>query len=114
MEVGFDLGFLIKRLRQTAQYFFGKRIADEIKALQHQIVLLQDSLVELTAYQDVMVSTGRMVLRLIAVDHSLIASSTDLCSFPCLSFCGDHILVSFSDICIYVLYGQVLVFLLDK
>jgi hypothetical protein len=47
MEVGFDLGFLIERLRQTAQYFFGKRIADEIKALQHQIVLLQDSLAEL-------------------------------------------------------------------
>ena len=45
------------------QYFFGKRIADEIKALQHQIVLLQDSLAELTAYQDEMVSTGRMVLR---------------------------------------------------
>ena len=66
MEVGFDLGFLIERLRQIAQYFFGKRIADEIKALQHQIVLLQDSLAELTAYQDEMVSTGRMVLR---ADH---------------------------------------------
>jgi hypothetical protein len=63
MEVGFDLGFLIERLRQTAQCFFGKRIADEIKALQHQIALLQDSLAELTAYQDEMVSTGRMVLR---------------------------------------------------
>ena len=63
MEVGFDLGFLIERLRQMAQYFFGKRIADEVKALQHQIVLLQDSLAELTAYQDEMVSTGRMVLR---------------------------------------------------
>uniref|UniRef100_A0A2N9H550 Aminotransferase-like plant mobile domain-containing protein n=1 Tax=Fagus sylvatica TaxID=28930 RepID=A0A2N9H550_FAGSY len=58
-----DESSLEDRLRQTAQYFFGKRIADEIKALQHQIVLLQDSLVELTAYQDVMVSTGRMVLR---------------------------------------------------
>ena len=66
MEVGFDLGFLIERLRQTAQYFFGKRIADEIKALQHQIVLLQDSLAELTAYQDEMVSTGKMVL---GADH---------------------------------------------
>ena len=62
MEVGFDLGFLIERLRRMAQYFFGKRVADEIKALQHQIVLLQDSLAKLTAYQDEMVSTGRMVL----------------------------------------------------
>jgi prefoldin subunit 5 len=42
---------------------FGKRIADEIKALQYQIALLQDSLAELTAYQDEMMSTGRMVLR---------------------------------------------------
>uniref|UniRef100_A0A2N9HN60 Uncharacterized protein n=1 Tax=Fagus sylvatica TaxID=28930 RepID=A0A2N9HN60_FAGSY len=63
MDVGFDLGFMIERLRQTAQCLFGKRIADEIKALQHQIALLQDSLAELTAYQDEMMSTGRMVLR---------------------------------------------------
>uniref|UniRef100_A0A2N9FU25 Rx N-terminal domain-containing protein n=1 Tax=Fagus sylvatica TaxID=28930 RepID=A0A2N9FU25_FAGSY len=63
MDVGFDLGFMIERLRQTAQCLFGKRIADEIKALQHQIALLQDSLAELTAYQDKMMSTGRMVLR---------------------------------------------------
>uniref|UniRef100_A0A2N9HNG7 Uncharacterized protein n=1 Tax=Fagus sylvatica TaxID=28930 RepID=A0A2N9HNG7_FAGSY len=48
---------------KTAQCLFGKRIADEIKALQHQIALLQDSLAELTAYQDEMMSTGRMVLR---------------------------------------------------
>uniref|UniRef100_A0A2N9GVY6 Uncharacterized protein n=1 Tax=Fagus sylvatica TaxID=28930 RepID=A0A2N9GVY6_FAGSY len=41
MDVGFDLGFMIERLRQTAQCLFGKRIADEIKALQHQIALLQ-------------------------------------------------------------------------
>uniref|UniRef100_A0A2N9HA18 Uncharacterized protein n=1 Tax=Fagus sylvatica TaxID=28930 RepID=A0A2N9HA18_FAGSY len=50
-------------LEDTAQCLFGKRIADEIKALQHQIALLQDSLAELTAYQDEMMSTGRMVLR---------------------------------------------------
>jgi hypothetical protein len=63
LDVGFDLGFMIERLRQTAQCLFGKRIADEIKALQHQTALLQDSLAELTAYQDKMMSTGRMVLR---------------------------------------------------
>jgi hypothetical protein len=62
MEVGFDLGFLIERLRQTAQYFFGKRISDEVEALKHQIAFLQDSLAALTAYQDEMVSTGRMIL----------------------------------------------------
>uniref|UniRef100_A0A2N9GZ71 Uncharacterized protein n=1 Tax=Fagus sylvatica TaxID=28930 RepID=A0A2N9GZ71_FAGSY len=50
-------------LEDMAQCLFGKRIADEIKALQHQIALLQDSLAELTAYQDEMMSTGRMVLR---------------------------------------------------
>jgi hypothetical protein len=60
MDVGFDLGFMIERLRQTAQCLFGKRIADEIKVLQHQIALLQDSLAELTAYQDEMMSMGRM------------------------------------------------------
>uniref|UniRef100_A0A2N9F1L0 Aminotransferase-like plant mobile domain-containing protein n=1 Tax=Fagus sylvatica TaxID=28930 RepID=A0A2N9F1L0_FAGSY len=63
MDVGFDLGFMIERLRQTAQCLFGKRLADEIKALQHQIAVLQDSLAELTAYQDEMMSTGRMVPR---------------------------------------------------
>uniref|UniRef100_A0A2N9HDV5 Aminotransferase-like plant mobile domain-containing protein n=1 Tax=Fagus sylvatica TaxID=28930 RepID=A0A2N9HDV5_FAGSY len=62
MEVGFDLGFMIERLRQTAQCFFGKRISDEVEALKHQIALLQDSLAVLTAYQDEMVSTGRMIL----------------------------------------------------
>ena len=62
MEVGFDLGFLIECLRQTTQCFFAKRIADEIKAFQHQIALLQDSLAELTTYQDEMVSSGRMIL----------------------------------------------------
>uniref|UniRef100_A0A2N9FKM6 Uncharacterized protein n=1 Tax=Fagus sylvatica TaxID=28930 RepID=A0A2N9FKM6_FAGSY len=35
----------------------------EIKALQHQIALLQDSLAELTAYQDAMMSTGGVVPR---------------------------------------------------
>uniref|UniRef100_A0A2N9EKD6 Aminotransferase-like plant mobile domain-containing protein n=1 Tax=Fagus sylvatica TaxID=28930 RepID=A0A2N9EKD6_FAGSY len=58
MDVGFDLGFMMERLRQMAQCLFGKRLADEIKALQHQIALLQDSLAELTAYQDAMMSTG--------------------------------------------------------
>uniref|UniRef100_A0A2N9HRA7 Aminotransferase-like plant mobile domain-containing protein n=1 Tax=Fagus sylvatica TaxID=28930 RepID=A0A2N9HRA7_FAGSY len=58
MDVGFDLGFMMERLRQMAQRLFGKRLADEIKALQHQIALLQDSLAELTAYQDAMMSTG--------------------------------------------------------
>jgi hypothetical protein len=62
MEVGFDLGFMIERLRQTAQCFFGKRISDEMEALKHQIALLQDSLAALIAYQDEMVSTGRMIL----------------------------------------------------
>uniref|UniRef100_A0A2N9GKQ6 Uncharacterized protein n=1 Tax=Fagus sylvatica TaxID=28930 RepID=A0A2N9GKQ6_FAGSY len=62
MEVGFDLGFMIERLWWTAQCFFGKRISDEVEALKHQIALLQDSLAALTAYQDEMVSTGRMIL----------------------------------------------------
>ena len=62
MEVGFDLGFLIERLRQTTQYFFGKRISDKVEALKNQITLLQDSLAALTAYQDEMVSTGKMIL----------------------------------------------------
>ena len=63
MEVGFDLGFIIGRLRQVAQRLFGKRISDEVKALQHQIALLQDSLAALTAYQEEIVSTGGTVLR---------------------------------------------------
>uniref|UniRef100_A0A2N9EYH0 Aminotransferase-like plant mobile domain-containing protein n=1 Tax=Fagus sylvatica TaxID=28930 RepID=A0A2N9EYH0_FAGSY len=63
MDVGFDLGFMMERLRQMAQRLFGKRLADEIKALQHQIALLQDSLAELTAYQDAMMSTGGVVPR---------------------------------------------------
>uniref|UniRef100_A0A2N9F5W0 Aminotransferase-like plant mobile domain-containing protein n=1 Tax=Fagus sylvatica TaxID=28930 RepID=A0A2N9F5W0_FAGSY len=62
MGVRFDLGFMIERLQQTAQCFFGKRISDEVKELQHQIALLQDSLAMLTAYQDEMVSTGKMIL----------------------------------------------------
>ena len=61
MDVGFDLEFMIERLRQTAQCLFGKRLGDEIKALQHQIAFLQDSLAKLTAYQDEMMSTGRMI-----------------------------------------------------
>ena len=40
MDVGFDLGFMMERLRQMAQCLFGKRLTDEIKALQHQIALL--------------------------------------------------------------------------
>uniref|UniRef100_A0A2N9HXH9 Aminotransferase-like plant mobile domain-containing protein n=1 Tax=Fagus sylvatica TaxID=28930 RepID=A0A2N9HXH9_FAGSY len=39
MDVGFDLGFMMERLRQMAQCVFGKRLTDEIKALQHQIAL---------------------------------------------------------------------------
>jgi|UniRef100_A0A2N9ID86 hypothetical protein len=63
MDVGFDLGFMMERLRQMAQCVFGKRLADEIKALQRQIALLQDSLARLTAYQDAMTSTGGVVPR---------------------------------------------------
>uniref|UniRef100_A0A2N9HZX3 Aminotransferase-like plant mobile domain-containing protein n=1 Tax=Fagus sylvatica TaxID=28930 RepID=A0A2N9HZX3_FAGSY len=63
MDVGFDLGFMMERLRQMAQCVFGKRLTDEIKALQHQIALLQDSLAKLTAYQDAMMSTGGVVPR---------------------------------------------------
>uniref|UniRef100_A0A2N9GN09 Aminotransferase-like plant mobile domain-containing protein n=1 Tax=Fagus sylvatica TaxID=28930 RepID=A0A2N9GN09_FAGSY len=63
MDVGFDLGFMMERLRQMAQCVFGKRLTDEIKALQHQIALLQDSLAKLTAYQDAMMSTGEVVPR---------------------------------------------------
>ena len=62
MEVGFDLAFMIGRLRQMAQRFFDKRISDEVKALQHQIALLQDSLAMLTAYHEEMSSMGGMVL----------------------------------------------------
>uniref|UniRef100_A0A2N9H782 Aminotransferase-like plant mobile domain-containing protein n=1 Tax=Fagus sylvatica TaxID=28930 RepID=A0A2N9H782_FAGSY len=50
MEVGFDLGFMIEHLRQIAQHLFGKKISDEVQALQHQIALLQDSLAVLTTY----------------------------------------------------------------
>uniref|UniRef100_A0A2N9HS41 Uncharacterized protein n=1 Tax=Fagus sylvatica TaxID=28930 RepID=A0A2N9HS41_FAGSY len=50
-------------LEDMAQHLFGKRLADEIKALQHQIALLQDSLAELTAYQAAMTSTEGVVPR---------------------------------------------------
>uniref|UniRef100_A0A2N9JAF2 Aminotransferase-like plant mobile domain-containing protein n=1 Tax=Fagus sylvatica TaxID=28930 RepID=A0A2N9JAF2_FAGSY len=50
-------------LKDMAQCVFGKRLTDEIKALQHQIALLQDSLAKLTAYQDAMMSTGEVVPR---------------------------------------------------
>jgi hypothetical protein len=63
MDVGFDLGFMIERLRQMAQCVFGKRLTEEIKALQHQIALLQDSLAKLTAYQDAIMSPGEVVPR---------------------------------------------------
>ena len=53
---------MIGRLRQMAQRFFDKRISDEVKALQQQIALLQDSLAALTAYQEELVSTGGVVL----------------------------------------------------
>ncbi len=62
MDVGFDLAFMIGRLRQMAQRFFDKRISDEVKALQHQIALLQGSLAALTAYQEELASTGGVVL----------------------------------------------------
>ena len=58
MEVGFDVGFMLRHLRQIAQHLFGKKISDEVKALQHQIALLQDSLAVLTAYQEEMMSMG--------------------------------------------------------
>jgi hypothetical protein len=51
MEVGFDLGFMIGYLWQTAQCLFGKKISDEVQALQYQIALLQGSLAVLTAYR---------------------------------------------------------------
>uniref|UniRef100_A0A2N9I674 Uncharacterized protein n=1 Tax=Fagus sylvatica TaxID=28930 RepID=A0A2N9I674_FAGSY len=49
-------------LGNTAQCLFGKKIADEVQALQLQIALLQDSLAVLTAYQGEMTSTGEMAL----------------------------------------------------
>ena len=52
---------MIGRLRQMAQRFFDKRISDEVKAIQHQIALLQDCLAVLTTYQEEMASTGGMV-----------------------------------------------------
>ena len=45
-----------------AQHLFGKKISDEMQVLQHQIALLQDSLVVLTTYHEEMVSTGVTVL----------------------------------------------------
>ena len=62
MEVEFDLGFMIRHLQQTAQCLFGKKISDEVQALQRQIALLQGSLAVLTAYQGEMTSTGEMAL----------------------------------------------------
>uniref|UniRef100_A0A2N9IU44 Aminotransferase-like plant mobile domain-containing protein n=1 Tax=Fagus sylvatica TaxID=28930 RepID=A0A2N9IU44_FAGSY len=62
MEVGFDLGFLIEHLRQTTQCLFGKKIANEVQALQRQIALLQGTLAVLTAYQWEMTSTREMAL----------------------------------------------------
>jgi hypothetical protein len=62
MEVGFNLEFMIGRLRQAAQRLFSKRVSDEVQALQHQITLLQDSLAVLTAYQEEMISVGGTVL----------------------------------------------------
>ena len=62
MEVGFDLGFMIEHLRQITQRLFGKKISDEVQALQHQIAFLLGSLAVLTAYQEEMMSTGGTVL----------------------------------------------------
>ena len=72
MDFGFDLGFMMERLRQMAQCLFGKRLANEIKALQHQIALLQDSLAELTTYQGAMMSIGGVVPRSESGVHSLL------------------------------------------
>ena len=58
MVVGFAVGFILRHLRQIAQHLFSKKISDEVKALQHQIALLQDSLHMLTAYQEEMMSMG--------------------------------------------------------
>uniref|UniRef100_A0A2N9H7F8 Aminotransferase-like plant mobile domain-containing protein n=1 Tax=Fagus sylvatica TaxID=28930 RepID=A0A2N9H7F8_FAGSY len=57
------LGSVLAAMDEMAQCVFGKRLTDEIKALQHQIALLQDSLAKLTAYQDAMMSTGEVVPR---------------------------------------------------
>ena len=62
MEVGFNLEFMIGRLRQAAQCLFSKRVSNEVQVLQHQITLLQDSLAVLTAYQEEMISAGGTVL----------------------------------------------------
>uniref|UniRef100_A0A2N9EGL6 Aminotransferase-like plant mobile domain-containing protein n=1 Tax=Fagus sylvatica TaxID=28930 RepID=A0A2N9EGL6_FAGSY len=58
MEVGFDISFMLGHLLQIAQHLFGRKISDEIQALQHQIAFLQDSLAVLTTYHEEMVSTG--------------------------------------------------------
>jgi prefoldin subunit 5 len=58
MEVGFDIGFMLGHLRQIAQHLFCKKILDEMRVLQQQIALLQDSLAVLTTYHEEIVSTG--------------------------------------------------------
>ena len=78
MEVRFDLGFMIRYLRQTTQCLFGKKISDEVQALQHQIALLQGSLAMLTTYQEEMTSVGGWLSDLNTTDHSLTAFSIDL------------------------------------
>ena len=67
MEVGFEVGFMIRHLRQIAQHLFGKRLSDEMQALRHKIVLLQDSLAVLATYKEEMKSTGATVPKL---EHS--------------------------------------------
>ena len=52
MEVGFDIGFMIRHLWQIAQHIFGRKISDEMQVLQHQIAFLQDSLAVLTTYHE--------------------------------------------------------------
>jgi hypothetical protein len=58
MEVGFDIGFMLGHLRRIAQHLFGRKILDEIQALQHHIALLKDSLAVLTAHHEEIASTG--------------------------------------------------------
>ena len=67
MEVGFEVGFMIRHLRQIAQHLFGKRLSDEMQALRHKIFLLQDSLAVLATYKEEMKSTGATLPKL---EHS--------------------------------------------
>ena len=67
MEVGFDVGFMVRHLRQIAQNLFGEKISAETQVLWDQIALLQDSVAVLITYQDEMMSMGVIVPE---VEHS--------------------------------------------